>query len=223
MTLAVVSDPVACPADLVPPAGAECRARTGQGDVPGLGRVSETYIWAFRIGPPTCPANLAKPLARPGRFTVAGKGDIQFALADGVACVDVEPVRNEPQSFTITGGTGSFEGAIGSGRLQPSLSGGEGTETWTGTLVVDGHTFDLAAPKLVGATAKTIRAPKGAKTARVTFKVTAVDDVDGAVPTSCQPRSGSRFKIGRTTVRCSATDSSANTATAAFTVTVKRR
>jgi len=68
-----------------------------------------------------------------------------------------------------------------------------------------------------------VRAPKGAKTARVTFKVTARDGVDSAVPVACQPRSGSRFRIGRTTVRCEATDSSGNTGKAAFTVTVKRR
>ena len=40
--------------------------------------------------------------------------------------------------------------------------------------------FDLTAPTLSGATAKTVRVPKkGAKNARVTFKVTATDDVDG--------------------------------------------
>lgn len=84
-------------------------------------------------------------------------------------------------------------------------------------------TFDLIPPTLSGATAKTVRVPKKAKTARVTYRVTATDDVDGSVPVACQPRSGSRFKVGRTTVRCEATDSSANTAMAAFTVTVKRR
>jgi HYR domain len=57
----------------------------------------------------------------------------------------------------------------------------------------------------------------------VTFKVTATDDVDGAVPVSCQPRSGRRFPLGKPIVRCAATDSSGNTATAGFTVTVKRR
>jgi hypothetical protein len=58
---------------------------------------------------------------------------------------------------------------------------------------------------------------------RVTYTVNAVDAVDGSVPVSCQPASGSRFKIGRTLVRCSATDNSANTQTATFTVIVKAR
>jgi HYR domain len=34
---------------------------------------------------------------------------------------------------------------------------------------------------------------------------------------------GSRFKIGRTVVRCSATDTSGNAGVATFAVTVKRR
>lgn len=225
MTLGVVSDPVACPADIQPAEGTECRARTGQGVVPGLGRVSETYIWAFRVGPPTCPPNLAKPLARASTFSVAGKGKIAFVLADGAGCVEGGCPCNEPQEFTLTGGTGPFAPASGKGTVERSLAGGAGagTETWTGTLEVPGLSFDLIPPTLSGATAKTVRVPKKAKTARVTYRVTATDDVDGSVPVACQPRSGSRFKVGRTTVRCEATDSSANTAMAAFTVTVKRR
>ena len=136
--------------------------------------------------------------------------------------VDVS-VRNEPQDFTITGGTGPSPGRPGEGQsLERSIGGGVGSETWTGTLVVPGLEFDLTPPKLSGA-AKTVRAAKGAKTARVTFKVTATDDVDVSVPVLCQPRSGGRFKLGKTTVRCSATDSSGNTSQASFVVTVKPR
>lgn len=221
MAIGVVSDGVPCPPNA--PAEANCFARNGSSAVAGLGRVTEEYVWAFTVGPPTCPANLAKPRARTGRFVVAGKGDIDFALADGATCVDVEPVRNEPQDFTITGGTGPFAGASGSGRVERALGGGAGTETWTGTLVVEGLTFDVTAPTLAGARSKTVRAPKGAKTTKVTYKVTATDDVDGSVPVACAPKSDSRFKLGKTTVRCSATDASANTAKASFTVIVKRR
>ena len=221
MTMGVTSDGVACPPGM--PADANCFARAGSAAVAGLGRVSEEYTWPFTVGPPTCPATLAKPRATTGRFVVAGKGDISFALSDGANCVDVEPVRNEPQAFTITGGTGVFASAAGSGTVKRSLGGGAGTEIWTGTLEVPGYTFDLAAPTLSGASAKTVRAPKGAKTAKVAYKVRATDDVDGSVPVACQPKSGSRFKVGKTTVKCTATDSSANVAKASFTVTVKRR
>jgi hypothetical protein len=221
-TFGLVSDGAPCPAGLPP--GSDCRARTGQGVVPGLGDVKEEYTWVFAIGPPTCAGALAKPLATTGRLVVAGKGEIAFALADGAQCGEVEPVRNEPQDLTFTGGTGTFAGASGSGKLEArSILGGEGTETLTGTLAVPRLEFDLTPPSLSGATSKTVRVPKKAKNARMTFKVTATDAVDGAVPVMCQPKSGSRFKVGRTSVNCEATDSSANTAKASLTVTVKRR
>ena len=136
-------------------------------------------------------------------------------------------VPNATQSFTVTGGTGAYAGASGSGTLARSLSQGNipryGTETWTGTLEVPGLEFDVTRPTLTGATSKKVKAKKGARSARVAFRVTAQDDRDGAVPVSCAPRSGYAFPVGRTRVSCSASDSSANTAKASFTVTVQRR
>ena len=102
---------------------AECRARTGKGLLPGLGRATEIYTWFYRLGPPTCPAGLGIPLATTGRLVVEGKGEIRFALADGAECVEQEPIRLEPQSFTITGGTGPYDGASGSGTLERNVSG----------------------------------------------------------------------------------------------------
>jgi HYR domain len=218
--LRLTSTGVTCPAEA--PSGAiECRARTGSGSIPGLGGVSETYLWSYGAGSPPCPATLVKPLATTGRLVVAGKGAINFALAQGARCVDVDPVRNEPQDFTIIGGTGSYQGASGSGKVQPAVSGGVGFETWTGQITAPGLEFDVTPPTLSGATFKTVRAPKDARRVRVTYKVTASDNVDGQVPVACEPRSGSRFPIGRTVVRCSATDSSANTGNASFRITVR--
>jgi hypothetical protein len=108
----VTSTPVQCPPDQPP--DNDCRVRTGEGPVPGLGSVSETYLWSYRLGPPTCPSDLVgKPLKTTARLVVAGKGEIHLALRDGERCVDLEPMRNEPQDFTITGGTGSYVGAWG--------------------------------------------------------------------------------------------------------------
>jgi HYR domain len=158
---------------------------------------------------------------------VAGKGGIDVATAPTGCLQGSEGRPNTVQSFSITGGTGTYAGATGGGKVSRAFTvtdvGAVGPETWTGTLVVPGLEFDVVPPTLSGAAAKTVRAPKKAKTARVTFKVTATDDVDGSVPVSCQPSSGSRFKVGKTTVRCDATDTSGNTGKAAFTVTVKRR
>jgi hypothetical protein len=218
--LVVVSAISSCPAEAPLDVG-ECRARTGEAPVPGLGTVSESYTWFFRVGGPNCPSNLGKPLATTGRLVVAGKGELHFALADGVKCVDVEPLRNEPQDFTITGGTGLYAGASGSGTVGRSLGGGAGTEQWTGTLAAPGMEFDVTPPTLTGAEPKTVRAPKGAKRVRVTYSVIGRDEVDHEIAVACQPRSGSRFPIGRTVVTCSATDTSANTRTAKFRITVK--
>jgi HYR domain len=211
----------ACPQDSA--SGAiECRERRGTSGVPGLGTVSETYVWSYGAGSPPCPSDLVvKPLATTGRLVVAGKGELHFSIAEGAKCVDVEPARNEPQTFTITGGTGAYQGASGSGTVTRSLAAGVGTEWWTGRLVAPGVEFDVTRPTLGGATSKTVRAPKGAKSVRVTYKVTASDTADGQVPVACTPRSASRFQIGRTVVNCSATDSSANTTNASFRITVR--
>jgi HYR domain len=219
-TLRIVSKGVVCPAGQ--PDATACRARSAEALVSGLGSVSVTYTWSYRMGPPTCPADVGKPLATTGRLVVVGKGEIHFALAEGARCIDEEPMRNEPQDFTITGGTGSYQGASGSGIVERALGAGVGTETWTGTLDVPGLEFDVTPPTLSGATSKTVRVPRGAKRVRVNYAVSARDDVNGAVPVSCSPRSGSRFPIGRTVVTCAASDTSGNTGTAKFLITVKK-
>lgn len=219
-SLRLVSNLGSCPPGVSADA---CAPRTGTGLVSGLGRVTETYTWSYRMGPPTCPAGVGKPLATTGRLVVTGRGEIHFALADGSRCIAQEPLRNEPQDFTITGGTGTYDGASGSGRFERAVSSGLGTERWIGTLVVPGLEFDVMPPTLSGTRSKTVRAPKGAKRVRVTYTVMARDAVDGRVPVTCVPRSGSRRPIGRTVVRCSATDSSANTSTARLIVTVRPR
>jgi hypothetical protein len=130
------------------------------------------------------------------------------------------------RAFTITGGSGIYAGASGGGTVSHQAvatgTGIVGRDLWTGTLSVPGLEFDLTPPTLSGAVNRTVRARKGSKRARVTYRVTASDAVDGSVPVSCRPRSGSRFMIGRTLVRCSASDTSANANAGRFRVTVKR-
>ncbi len=203
----------ACPPGV---SASACAARTSTGPFPGLGQVTGTYTFLADIGPPSCANGFGKTRAYPIRFAVASKGEILFELAAGVQCVNEESdfaVRAQTQTFTVSGGTGIYAGASGSGTVTRSLgttsTGAAGKETWTGTLTVP--------------VSKTVKVKKGAKTARVVFQVTAQDDRDGALPATCAPRSGSRFEIGRTRVTCSATDGSANTGSASFTVTVRPR
>ena len=215
----------------VPPASVDaCATRTITGPFPGLGQVAGTYTFLVDNGPPSCAGGLFKALAYPIRFA-SSKGEIQADVAEGAQCLEEVSIRTQPQTFTITGGTGIYAGASGSGTLERtlgqdtcrgSLCGRFGHETWTGTLTVPGLDFDVTAPTFSGATSKTVKAKKGAKSARVTYQVTAQDDRDGTVPAKCAPKSGFRFRIGKTKVTCTATDSSANIGTSTFTITVKR-
>ena len=73
--------------------------------------------------------------------------------------------------------------------------------------------LDLANDRIVEASG-----PGGAE---VTYQVSATDAVDGSVPVTCVPPSGSVFPMGTTEVHCSATDSSSNTTDGEFSVTVR--
>jgi len=190
--------------------------------------VTEAYTFLHWVGPPKCDDDSAKALAYPVRWVVANKGELDFALAESGCVTDgAGGIGGVGQEFTITGGTGIYSGASGSGYVKAVVGLGSdgkfhGGQTWTGTLSVPGYDFDLTAPVLTGAANKTVKARKGSRGVRVTFLVKAQDARDGALPVSCKPRSGSRFPIGRTVVKCAATDSSANTAQASFKVTVRR-
>ena len=54
----------------------------------------------------------------------------------------------------------------------------------------------------------------------VSFTVSAFDIVSGSVPVQCDHAPGSSFPLGTTTVNCSASDASGNTASRSFTVTI---
>jgi HYR domain len=203
------------------PAGLSCYEFAGEALVPGLGRVTARYTKTFD-------GNLSggciHTLATAG-VAVDGRGEITLSMI-GPACELLPPALSLFDA-TITGGSGPYAGASGSVRISSSVSergAGEGiaVDRWSGTLTVPGREFDLTAPTLEGAVSKTVRAPKKAKRMRVRYTVTAHDTADGPVPVACAPRSGGFFKPGRTRVRCSATDSSANTGRAEFTITVRR-
>jgi HYR domain len=219
-----VSYPAACPPGAA--ASVICHSRTGTALVAGLGRVTEEYI--FMADGTGCALETYRVLAYPVRLSIAGKGDLNLALGAISGCIPALSVPGaSPQTITVTGGTGTYAGASGSGTLTrvagPPGFGVPGTDTWTATISVPGLEFDLTAPTISGARSKKITAPRKASRVRVNYRVTASDDRDGTVPASCRPRSGSRFKLGRTTVRCSATDTSGNTTTTAFAITVRGR
>jgi hypothetical protein len=90
-----------------------------------------------------------------------------------------------------------------------------------GVAYADEHGGDTTPPTLYlpGDFSQEAWSPDGAW---VWWWADAWDEVDGWVGVQCVPSSGSLFPVGATTVECSATDSSGNTATGSFTVTVLR-
>jgi hypothetical protein len=78
---------------------------------------------------------------------------------------------------------------------------------------------DRAPPKLTLPSDMTVQAT-GSSGAVVKFSVSASDLVDGSVPVTCTPASGSTFPFGTTIVSCSAKDKAGNAASGSFKVTV---
>jgi HYR domain len=220
--LVVKYPPTACPAGT--PNAVECFARTGSGIIRGLGSVKVSYPYFVENNSAGCAADEVRVLPATVRLTVAGKGEIEVRVggSDCLQRVPPNPVRGE-ERFTVTGGSGRYAGASGGGTISHVSNGPpnwDGRDTWIGTILVPGLEFDLTPPMLRGAAVST-RAPRGKKSARVVYKVAARDHVDGIVPAICRPPSGTLFRVGRTIVRCTASDKSGNTANATFTVTVR--
>lgn len=93
-------------------------------------------------------------------------------------------------------------------------AGNTSTETFTVTVQ------DQTKPDVTVPGDRTVEAT-GPNGATVNYNASATDDVDGALPVTCNPASGSDFALGTTKVTCSATDKAGNTGTNSFTVTVQ--
>lgn len=214
-------DPVSCPSGTLP--SMHCARFVGNGVVPGLGHAAVTYTIVDDEVDSACHLLGFTTVV----IEVAGKGAIDVSLTDPARqCWKSPPSRYGPFAATVISGSGRYAEASGSASIQMFISltatTSASVDDWTGTLTVPGLNFDATPPGFRGAASKTVRAPKGAKRVRVRYRVTAQDTIDGSVPVSCYPKSGSRFRLGRTRVACSAEDKSGNIAKAKFTVTVKR-
>ncbi len=93
-------------------------------------------------------------------------------------------------------------------------AGNTGDSSFTVT-VADTTAPDVAVPDDI------VEEATSAAGADVRFAVRADDVVDGSVPATCDPASGSGFGLGETMVVCTATDHAGNTGSAGFTVTVR--
>src|SRR5215210_1015114 len=76
--LQFVSVPANCPPGMSD--SVICHSRTGEGVVPGLGRVTETYL--FMADNSACLSAAYKVLAYSARLSIDGKGDLMLSLAE---------------------------------------------------------------------------------------------------------------------------------------------
>jgi hypothetical protein len=215
--------PFSCPAGT--PATTACHGNVSARAnlIPGLGVVTMAPFTLFLDDFASACTRLHAQIP----ILIAGKGEIDLAMPS-TGCITPDQLRTQfpPIEVAVSGGSGRYAGASGSGVLTFSntltgLETGHALITWTGTLNVVGLSFDTTPPQIVGARSTTAKT-RLARGARIRYSVTAVDATDGPVPAVCRPKSGSVFRVGRTRVTCTAADGSGNTATTRFVITVKR-
>lgn len=167
-----------------------------------------------------------------------------LATASGINIDLTQPILNLPANIIVeaTGASGAVVNysASTSDNLDPSpafgctqASGttfpiGVTTVTCTSTDQADNSNSgsftvtvqDTTAPTLTLPADMTIEAT-GPAGATVNFTASAIDIVDGPLPVTCVPPSGSTFGITTTTVNCSVSDSRGNTSSGSFNVTVQ--
>src|SRR5213593_1466020 len=150
------------------------------------------------------------------------------APSDGVAVSlssNKPSVASVPSSVTVLSGarTATFTlstNPVGTSTLV-TISASYGTVTLTANLTVAASSGDVTAPilSLPGNMVVTATSLLGAI---VRFNVSATDNVDPSPTVRCTPPSGSIFRIGVTTVTCTATDAAGNVGSGSFLVTVVR-
>ena len=169
---------------------------------------SSTSTFSVLVSDSTAPV-LAVPSDITEEATGPAGATVTFVVtASDVVDLDV-PVACAPES-----GSTFALGTVVVGCTATDDHGNTGTGSFQVT-VQDTTPPALSLPDDITAEAT---APTGAV---VPFTVTALDLVDGAVPVTCDPASGSPFALGDTQVDCSAADAAGNEATGSFTVTVQ--
>ena len=135
--------------------------------------------------------------------------------------VDTDPTVSCQTNTGLTSGT-----PLPVGDYQVSCSATDSAGNSTSDSVPPGDASytlivaDVTAPSISVPGDLTVTADN-ASGATVTYSVTATDNADPSPVLSCTPDSGTLFAFGATTVTCDAQDTSGNTATASFVVTVQ--
>ncbi len=154
----------------------------------------------------------APRLELPGRLTVEatdpGGAKVTFSASATDVVDGTDPVTCDPASGSLF--------PLGSTTVSCSATD-EAGNTATKSFVVtvrDTTPPVLSLPADIDATSSTPVVE--------TFAATATDLVDGPVTPTCSPASGATFKLGTTTVKCTAVDADNNKATGTFRVVVTK-
>ncbi len=154
-------------------------------------------------------------LTVPADITVAADSASGTVVSFQATAVDVNGFTVFP---TCTPETNSLF-AVGETAVTCSATGVNGTSTGTFTVTVEPFATTNLAPVL--ALPADIRLNASSTSGRtVTYSATATDD--GAIPpvVTCVPPSGSQFRVGLTSVTCTATDDQQLSSSGSFTVTI---
>jgi hypothetical protein len=169
--------------------------------------------------PGTTPSTPGATPSTPPTLTLPPDQTVEATGPDG-ATVTYPATASDAQGGTLTPSCGPASGSVfplGTTPVNCSVTDSGGL-TATGSFTVTVQDTTPPSLNLPG----NITVEAGIPTpVTYTPTPTATDLVDGPVPVSCSPLSGSTFDPGTTTVNCSATDTHHNTATGSFTVYVR--
>ena len=155
--------------------------------------------------------------------TTAGLGN---AVADGITLCLWAPAITDPVAFANLRVLHNEDGVL----VDRTITAPDALAPNFATRTLCARTTSLSpfALAVFHETAPTIVVPRrlvheatGPSGAVVAFDVSATDTVDGVVPVTCLPASGSTFPLGRTIVHCSAANGAAMTSHSSFTVSVR--
>ena len=215
---------------------------TGDYEIRAQYGTQKTSITFYFVGttttPPTSPNTVFIPLGS----SLPGCEDTNECFIPAVITVNVGDTvkweNKDSAAHTVTSGSAA-DGPDGTFDSNMFMSGQTFSHTFVtsgeypyfdmlhpwqaGVVIVKGTPsngiVDTTPPLLLTPSDMTIDATDSSG-ARVDYSVKAIDDNDGVLRPNCSPSSGSLFFIGETTVTCSATDNSGNSARKSFLITV---
>jgi hypothetical protein len=178
------------------------------------GGITGTTIAQFLV---TVSANTAPSLDVPAELTVEGNAPGGWLAAYAVTATDTE---DDPDPVVVCDPAAGDVLPLGTTTVSCSATdtGGATTNASFQVTVVD------TTPPVIAQASDLDLVATGPAGASVDFPVPAASDaVDPSPVVTCDPAPGSTFAPGSTTVTCTATDASGNSAATSFTVSVERR